>query len=110
VAKNTTIEAVKYLETCLKKSGLSISKIILFGSQAKGQPTEESDIDVVIISKDFENKDIFERARLTKEAEIMTTKKFMIPFDIITMTPKEFESETSLIAEYAREGEVIYAR
>lgn len=94
---------------CLRKGGVNISKIILFGSQAKGQATEESDIDIAVISKDFEDKDIFERARLTKEAEVMTIKKFMLPLDIITMTPEEFESETSLIADYAREGEVIYA-
>lgn len=110
MAKDTVIEAVKYFEMCLKKSGVSISKIILFGSQAKGQAVEESDIDIVVVSKDFENKDIFERARFTKEAEIMTIKKFMIPFDIITMTPEEFESETSLIAGYAKDGEVIYAK
>ena len=83
-------------------------KIILFGSQAKGESTEESDIDILIVSNDFHDKDIFERATLTKDAEIMTIKKFMIPLDIITMTQEEFESETSLIAEYVKDGEVIY--
>ena len=92
----------------LKGKGLNISKIILFGSQAKGESTEESDIDILIVSNDFQDKDIFERATLTKDAEIMTIKKFMIPLDIITMTQEEFESETSLIAEYVKEGEVIY--
>jgi len=33
----------------------------------------------------------------------------MVPLDIITMTPEEYEKKTSLIAEYAQEGEVIYA-
>jgi len=93
---------------CLKDKGLNISKIILFGSQAKGESTEESDIDILIISNDFRNKDIFERVELIKEAEIKTIKKFMIPLDIITMTQEEFESETSLIAEYVKDGEVIY--
>ena len=40
----------------------------------------------------------------------MTIKKFMIPLDIITMTQEEFESETSLIAEYVKDGEVIYGQ
>lgn len=88
--------------------GLKISKIILFGSQASGEVTKESDIGVVIISNDFKDKDIYERAELTKEAEIQTIKRFMIPLDIITMTPEEFESETSLISNYARNGEVVY--
>jgi hypothetical protein len=46
---------------------------------------------------------------LTKEAEITTIKKFMIPLDIITLTPGEFENEASLIAQYAENGEVIYS-
>jgi hypothetical protein len=38
----------------------------------------------------------------------MTIKKLMIPLDIITLTPEGFESETSLIAEYAKKGEVLF--
>jgi len=93
----------------LRETGLNIDKIILFGSQANGEATEESDIDIIVISEDFRDKDIFKRARLTKEAEISTIRKFMIPFDIITMTPEEFESGDSLLSKYAREGEIIYA-
>ena len=72
--------AVEFLDRCLRQAGVTPSKIILFGSQAKGKATGESDIDVVIISEDFRNKDILERAAMTKEAEIKTLKKFMIPW------------------------------
>lgn len=109
MVETTIVEAITFLGQRLEKNGLKIEKIILFGSYAKGTATEESDIDIVIVSKNFENKDIFERADLTKEAEIMMIKKFMIPLDIITMTPDEFESETSLISAYAKSGEVLYA-
>jgi predicted nucleotidyltransferase len=87
--------------TCLKEKGLKVSKIIIFGSQAKGMASAESDIDIVIVSEDFRRKNIFKRANLTKDAEIRTIKKFMIPLDIITMTPEEYENRTSLMAEYA---------
>ena len=107
MAKRKAIEATKFFEKYLVDSGLNISKIILFGSQAKGKQTKESDIDVIIISDDFRNKDIFERADITKDAEIKTIKKFLIPFDIVTLTPEEFEN--SLFFEYAKKGEVIYA-
>ncbi len=106
--KGTVLEAVRVMEHCLEAKGLNISKLILFGSHAKGEAASESDIDIAIISKDFRDKDIFERAQMTKDAEILTIKKFMIPLDIITLTPEEFESETSLVAGYAREGEVVY--
>lgn len=109
MAKRAIKEVIDFLGKCLKNEGLNISKIILFGSHASGTATEESDIDIVIVSKDFKGKDIFKRAELTKEAEIMTIKKFMIPVDIITLTPEELKSKTSLISEYAKSGKVLYA-
>ena len=73
--KNTVITAINFFEKCLTDKGINISKIILFGSYANGTPDHESDIDLVIISNDFDGKNIFERATLTKEAEILTIKK-----------------------------------
>lgn len=93
------IEAIRFFEKCLKEKGLKVSKIILFGSQVKGKTSEGSDVDILIISEDFQGKDIFERARLTKDAEILTLKKFMMPLDIAS---EEFESKKSIVAEYAR--------
>ncbi|ODS33988.1 MAG: nucleotidyltransferase [Candidatus Scalindua rubra] len=109
MVKKTIKRAVAFLGKCLEQKDLHIEKIILFGSQVTGATTEESDIDIVIVSNDFKNKNIFDRANLTMEAEVKTIKKFMIPFDIITLTPEELESETSLIADYAKSGEVLYA-
>lgn len=109
MAESKAVEAIGFMKERLRETGLNIDKIILFGSQTKGEATEDSDIDIIVISKDFHNKDIFKRARLTKEAEISTIRKFMIPFDILTMTPEEFESENSLLSDYARKGEIVYA-
>jgi predicted nucleotidyltransferase len=109
MVKDKITQAIKFFETCLKEKGLKVSKIILFGSQSTGKATMESDVDLLIISPDFQNKDIFERARLTKDAEINTIKKFRVPFDIITLTSEEFESGNSLITEFAKRGKVMYA-
>ncbi|NOR47777.1 MAG: hypothetical protein GQ533_07005, partial [Methanosarcinaceae archaeon] len=78
-------------------------------SQSRDNATEDSDIDIAIISKDFRNKDIFERARLTKDAEIKTIRKFMVPLDIVTLTSEEFENETSPVAEFAKSGKIMFA-
>jgi predicted nucleotidyltransferase len=109
MAESKAIEAIGFMKERLQETGLNIEKIILFGSQANGEATEESDIDIIVVSRDFCNKDIFKRARLTKEAEILTIRKFMIPFDILTMTPEELEGEDSLLSDYAREGDIVYA-
>jgi len=106
MAQKKVIEAIKFLENCLIDSGLNISKIILFGSQAKGNQTEKSDVDIIIVSDDFKDRNIFEKANMTKEAEIKTIKNFLIPFDIITLTPEEYEN--SLFYEYKKNCEVIH--
>jgi predicted nucleotidyltransferase len=102
-------DIVQFFYRCLKEKGIKVSKIVVFGSQARGTATEESDIDIVVISEEFKRKNIFRRANLTKDAEIRTIKKFMVPLDIISMTPEEYENRTSLAAEYAHEGEIVFA-
>jgi predicted nucleotidyltransferase len=100
---------VKFFGEKLEQENLKVSKIILFGSQVKGNATPESDIDIVVVSENFRRKNIFRRVQLLKNAEIETIKKFIVPLDIITMTPEEYENKTTLMAEYAHEGEVVFA-
>lgn len=108
MVKKSTFKAVAFMKERLQQTGVNVQKIIVFGSQVNGKYKAGSDIDIIVISNDFNNKDIFKRARLTKEAEIMTIRKFMIPLDIITMTPEELADDKSLLSDYARTGEVIY--
>lgn len=68
MVKGSIKKIVQFLGNTLKEEGLSISKIILFGSHARGTSAEESDIDIVIVSKDFKGKSVFDRAKLTKKA------------------------------------------
>jgi predicted nucleotidyltransferase len=109
MAQKRASEIVKFFHECLREKGLKVSKIVVFGSQARGTATEESDIDIVVISEEFKRKNIFKRANLTKDAEIRTIKKFMVPLDIITMTPEEYENRTALGAEYSQVGEIVFA-
>ena len=109
MAKSKVVEAVRYFEERLKAKNVSVSKIILFGSHARGNASTESDVDIVLISRDFEKKNIYRRLELIKEAEIATIKKFMIPFDIVMMTPEEFKNGSSLVSEFAKNGKVLTA-
>jgi hypothetical protein len=110
MAERKIKEAIKYLSDLLYEKGLEIDKIILFGSYAKGNYREDGDIDVIIISKDFNGKGIFERAEMLGDIEWKLIQKYLIPFDIITMSPEEFKKGISPISQFAKSGKVVYGK
>lgn len=85
-------EIVKFLKESLIQSGIKVESIALFGSALSGEIRGDSDIDLIVISADFRDKDIFERSKLTMEPEIRTFKKFKIPMDILNMSPEEYHN------------------
>jgi uncharacterized protein len=101
------IETVNYFSDLVRKNGIHINNLILFGSSSTGTAAPGSDIDIAIISDDFLNRDIFDRARLTKHAELDTIKKFRVPLDIITLTTEEFEDPKSPISCTIRKGIIL---
>jgi len=88
--KATIDEVIDYLKQSLLKYGIQVDSIALFGSALKGTMDKDSDIDLIIISLDFENLDSFERAKLTMNPEIDTLKKFKVSMDIINLSPNEY--------------------
>ncbi len=108
--KRTVVAAIGCLKDILLAEGMQLGRIILFGSRTRGDEQEESDIDLLVISEDFAGKSIFERAALTKNAEITAMKRYQVPFDIITLTQEEFESGGSLFAQFAEDGETVYRK
>ena len=82
-------------------------KIILFGSQARDTADEKSDVDLLIISRQIQDRFILMRS--------LRRKLLPVPydFDIITITGEEYERDRMIagtIANYAsRDGKVIYA-
>ncbi len=82
-------------------------KIILFGSSARGEEDEHSDIDLVIIKK---TQDRFLQ-RLKKAALLI---KEPIPVDLFVYTPEEFaqmlDDENPFVQIVIKEGRVIYKK
>jgi uncharacterized protein len=110
MVKKTIVKAGVYLKECLEARGVSVSKIILFGSQARGRTHKDSDVDFIIVSEDFRDKDIFERADLIGDVEYLTVKKYKIPIDLLLKTPGEIEKGASVTADYVKkEGVVVWA-
>lgn len=110
MVKREIIKIKKLLIELLKEIGISVEKIIIFGSYAKGKEKEDSDIDIIIVSRDFRDKDIFEIVNLTKDIHWKLVENVMKPFDIIYCSDEEWEKGNSLIINSAkREGDLIYS-
>jgi predicted nucleotidyltransferase len=87
----TVDSVIVYLHQTLAKHGLGDSHIALFGSFFNGNTHEDSDIDLIIISKSFEGKNIFERIDMIVKPEIEVMRKYQVPIDILLKTPEEYE-------------------
>jgi predicted nucleotidyltransferase len=56
MAQEAIINSVRKYLNYLKDNGFKVSFGVLFGSQVTGTATEWSDIDLVVVSPDFDNK------------------------------------------------------
>lgn len=103
MAKGKVKEVTKLLRDFLAQHNIRVDKIVVFGSQARGDFRKDSDIDIAIVSKDFEGKDIFEKAEMLKGLKWFLVKRLLLPFDIVPLSPSEWNG-SSLIAQFAKEG------
>ncbi len=81
---------------------IEIDKMILFGSRAKGKARKTSDVDILLISRDFKGKKYFKRSPV-----FYRMWNYTYDVDIICLTPEEFEKkkeQISIIQEAARDG------
>jgi len=101
---------INFLKDALQEKRVEAEKIIVFGSQIQGTAAEDSDLDVIVISQMFTGKDIFQRAEMINGVLSKVIQEFMVPLDLMMMSPEEWKKGTSLIAQFAREGEVFYPK
>ena len=84
-------------------------KVILFGSYAYGQPTEDSDIDLLIV------KDTSERFidRWVAVRELIADPDRRIPVEPIVVTPEELDRRLArgdqFFQEIVARGKLVYA-
>ncbi|MDI6764607.1 MAG: nucleotidyltransferase domain-containing protein [Thermodesulfobacteriota bacterium] len=81
-------------------------RIILFGSAATGSMTRDSDLDLLVVERDFKSQRE-ESTRLRKALGDLG-----IPVDVFAMTPERFEETKGVIGGLAypanKYGKVIY--
>jgi len=82
------------------------SKVILFGSYARGEAREDSDVDFLVIEREITDR----RAEMVRLRRLL--RPLRIPVDVVVASEKEVEDWGGLpgTAFYwaLREGEVVY--
>ena len=80
-------------------------RIILFGSYAYGTPTEDSDVDLLVVLP-------FEERTAKKATEIRQAVRAGFPMDLIPITPERLrhrlEIEDFFLREVVEKGRVLY--
>lgn len=101
--KNAVVEIVERFRQGLEARGIRPQKVILYGSHATGVATAISDIDLVVISKDFIGKGYWERVEVLSDV----IYEIFAPLDAVALTPDEWEEGESFVVDFARNGEVL---
>ena len=97
---------VEKVAGALKARGVKIDKLILYGSYAYGEPGPESDIDLAVISRSFNNKGLLKRQELLGEA-IFGLKE---PVELIGYSYKEYKKNRkfTFLSAIVSKGRVVY--
>ncbi len=102
--KKAALEVLSRFRKAIESQRIRVDKLILFGSYATGANREGSDIDVVVISKDFADKGYWERTEILSDAIYYVFE----PIEAIALTPEEWEKGEIGVVELAKGGEVVY--
>ncbi len=84
-------------------------KIILFGSYAYGNPSKDSDLDILVVVDSLESTRRELRLKIRK-----ALREFLVPKDIIVVTKEDIDDwrdvPQAFITSVVRKGRVLYER
>ncbi|MFH0955060.1 MAG: nucleotidyltransferase domain-containing protein [Candidatus Micrarchaeota archaeon] len=82
---------------------VDIREMLFFGSRAQGNFREDSDFDLIVVSKDFEQKPFYKRS-----IALYAAWKEQYPLELLCYTEKEFREKKDnfygIIAKAAKTG------
>lgn len=84
---NKNIDVVKKFKKKTEKI-VDLQKLIFFGSRAKGTFNEDSDFDLILVSKDFEDQPFYKRP-----VQLYINWKEEYPLELICYTPQELKKK-----------------
>jgi len=103
IDSRTLNEIIDRIQVCLHPE-----KIILFGSYARGNPTEDSDVDLLVVAP----TDLPAKERFSFVSRLLGD--YHAAFDVVFKTPEEYERTRSVVNHIVyfadRYGKVVYER
>ena len=83
----------------LEKDNIRVRKAILYGSYAKGNYNEWSDIDLALVSDDFIGNRILDKERMIKSIVDINTSISPLPY-----RPEDFDESDLFVKEIIKTG------
>ncbi len=97
-------EVIDEIEKFVKriKEIIHVEKVIIFGSRARGDNLVDSDVDLIIVSRNFEGVPFYERMD-----KLILLWESPLDLEALCYTPEEFEmkqKEISIVKQAVAEG------
>jgi uncharacterized protein len=102
VTTESVVELVKKYIQELKKNNIHIQEAYIFGSYARGNPKEESDIDIALVSTVFTGDRFEDRRKIVPLRRKIDNRIEPIPF-----RPEDFQKGGNLIDEIKKTGKAV---
>ncbi|KXA92860.1 hypothetical protein AKJ65_06930 [candidate division MSBL1 archaeon SCGC-AAA259E19] len=106
--EKTVGKVEELLESIAEEEGLELEEVIVFGSRAREDYGEESDIDILIVSEDFVD---VSKPKRSRELYLKWDYENLPEPEFICLTPKEFSEKRSrkphIVRTAAKEGTAI---
>lgn len=99
---------INTLKRLLIERKVAPARMIMFGSIVKRNANKDSDVDIILLSKSFEGKDMFERVKMTKGLHRELVREWKVPIDIMYYSLSEWNKGASLIISAAKEEGVEF--
>jgi len=84
------------------------NRVILFGSYARGKPSEDSDVDILVIMKHEKSKNVEQAIAIDRRVG------YSFPLDLLVRKPDEIKRRIALhdvfLLSVLKEGKVLYER
>lgn len=105
MVERSVVEAVRRYVDAVRKAGVHLTGAVVFGSHARGQATPDSDIDLIVISPEFDQRRDRRRTALLWRLRARTDSRI----EPVAVGERQWREETGvpLISIAREEGEEI---